>query len=329
MTSPSVSYLSKTLLSILFAGCLALTPRLVRAQDYTEEEYKSFQDIQAEKDDVKKADMAIKFLQASPKNGLRPNVVAEYEKAIVNLKNEKQWAEIISLGEKFLGVAPGNDFTEQAMTVAFAQTGNSRGFAQFGEKVYASKPSPGLAMEIAKAYQKIGNDSKYYQWREKVLASEPDNLEILTDMIKRNSQNLPVAVKYANQTLKALPTAKKPEGVSEATWKDQVNQTYAIAYGVIGANAYQNNSYGLAIKNLDSAVRYYKRYDMAYYYLGMSYWRTGRLEAAMLNFAKAYIIRGATAASAKQYLDQLYKSSHRNSLVGEDRIIERANQDLK
>ena len=68
---------------------------------------------------------------------------------------------------------------------------------------------------------------------------------------------------------------------------------------------------------------------MACDYLGMSYWRQNKLDAAMLNFAKAYIIKGLTASSAKQYLDQIWKSGHRNSLAGVDRVIARAQQDLK
>jgi hypothetical protein len=53
------------------------------------------------------------------------------------------------------------------------------------------------------------------------------------------------------------------------------------------------------------------------------------MDAAMLNFAKAYILKGATSNNAKQYLEQLWKSSHRNSLAGMDRVIERAEADLK
>jgi tetratricopeptide (TPR) repeat protein len=331
MTSSSVSYISRTLLSILFAVCLVFTPKLVCAQEYTEEEFKAWEDIQAEKEAVKKTDMIVKFLQASPKNPLRPNIVSEFQKVLVSLKNEEKWTQIIALGDKFLSVAPGDDFTEQYLFAAYAKTGNSKGVANLGEKVYASKPSPELAMEIAKAYQRIGNDAKYVQWREKVLASDPNNIEILADMIKRYSanQNLPQAVKYANTCLKALPTAKKPAGMSDQDWQETQNQAYAIAYGVIGADAYQRNNYGLAIRSFESAVKYYKRNEMAYYHLGLCYWQQNKPEPAMLNFAKAYIIKGSVSASAKKYLDQLWKSSHPTTPAGVNRVIERAQQDLK
>jgi tetratricopeptide (TPR) repeat protein len=315
----------------LFVASLVFTPNLVRAQEPTEEEYKALQDIQAEKDASKKSDMIFKFLKEKPKSSYKPNVAAEFQKIIVDLRNEKKWNQIIAWGERFLEVDPNDSFTIANMAGAYEATGNSKGFATFGEKVYASKPSAELALEIARAYQKLGNEAKYLQWREKVLASDPDNVEILSDMTQKYmaSQNTAQALKYARQCLKALPNAKKPADVDEQAWKNTVNQAYAISYGVIGANAYQNKSYLEAIKNLDSAVKYYKRNETAYYYLGMSYWQQNNLESAMLNFAKAYILRGSTSASAKKYLDQLWASGHRNSLAGEERVIDRAQQDLK
>ncbi len=331
MNSPSVSYFSKTLLSILFMAALVLTPNLVRAQEPTEEEYKALQDIQAEKDNNKKVDMIVKLLKEKPKTSYKPNVAAEFQKVIVELRNEKKWTQIIALGDKYLDVVPNDDFTVKALAVAYAETNNSKGFATFGEKAYASKPSAELALEIARAYQKLGNDAKYIQWKEKVLATDPDNVEILVDMTQKYmvTQNTAQALKYARKCLQVLPSAKKPADTDEQTWKNTVSGGYAVAYAVIGADAYQNKRYAEAIKNLDSAVKYYKRNETAYYYLGMSYWQQNKLEAAMLNFAKAYIIKGSTSSTAKKYLDQLWASSHRNSLAGVNRVIERAEQDLK
>lgn len=331
MASPKVSYISKTLLGLLFVVGMMLAPVKTWAQEPTEEEYKALTDIQAQTDIAKKSDMIFAFLKDKPKSAYKPNVMAEYQKIIIQLRDEKKWNQIITFGDKFLDVAPGDDFTEKALVVAYAETNNMKGFATYGEKAYAQKPSAALAMEIAKAYQKLGNDAKYMQWREKVLASDPDNIEILMDMIKRYqaSNNTAQALKYSKQCLAALPKAKQPEGVDAKAWKNTTDAAYAVAYGVIGANAYQNQDYAQAIANLNNAVRYYKNNDSAYYYLGISYWQQNKLDPAMLNFAKAYILRGATSANAKKYLDQLWKSSHRNSLAGQERVIERARQDLK
>ena len=331
MASTSVSYISKTLLSILFVVSLVLGPSMMWAQEPTEEEFNALTAIQNEKDVVKKIDMVFNFLKEKPKSAYRPNIMAEYQKGIIELKNAKQWNQIIALGDKLLDVAPGDDFTEQALVVAYAETNNTKGFATYGEKAFAQKPSVGLALAIAQAYQKLGNEAKYFQWREKVLALDPENIEILIDMTKKYmaSQNTAQAVKYANMTLKALPTAKKPAEVSDQAWKSQLDAGYATAYAVIGANAYQNKNYTQAITNFDNSVKYYKRNDSAYYHLGLCYWQQNKLQPAMLNFAKAYILSGATAASAKKYLEQIWASSHRNSLAGINAVIDRARQDLK
>lgn len=332
MNSPSVSYFSRKLLTILYIATFVLTPALIWAQDYTEDDFKVWEGIQAEKDEARKVNDIVKFLQEKPKNGLRPNMVAEYQKAILQLRNEKNWAQIIALGEKFLSVAPGDDFTEGHLANACSETGNMKCFATYGERVYAMKPSPDLAKAIAAAYQKTGNDAKALQWKEKVLASNPDDIQVMADAMKKYAaaQNTAQAVKYARQCLKVLPTAGKPAGMDAESWKTTVDQTYAIAYGILGQDDYQNRRYSLAIKNLDSAVRYFKRNDGAYFILGMSYWQTGKLDAAMLNFAKAYVIKGAQANAAKQNLDKLWQQTSRGaSAAGVQRIIDRAQQDLK
>jgi tetratricopeptide (TPR) repeat protein len=303
----------------------------VLAQDYTEEEYKAYQDIQAEKDYAKKTDMIVKFLKENPKTTLRKYVTAEFQQVLSTLHNEKKWSQIIVLGDRFLDVSPNDDLTIMNLAAAYEATENSKGFATFAEKVYASKPSTALALEIAKAYQKSGNEAKYLQWREKVLATDPENVDILIDMTKRYqaSQNTAQALKYARMCLKAFPAAKKPEGVDATAWKNQLDAGYAVAYGVLGANAYQNKNYTEAIANFDNSVKYYKRNDFMYYHLGLCYWQQNKLQPAMLNFAKAYILAGATAPSAKKYLEQIWASSHRNSLTGINAVIDRARQDLK
>jgi hypothetical protein len=331
MASHSVSYLSKTLLSILFVFGLVLGPRVMWAQEATEEDFNAYTAIQNEKDVSKKAEMAFSFLKEKPKSAYKEHVMAEYQKIIIELNNQKNWNQIIALGDKFLDVAPNDTFTSNALAKAYGETNNTKGFATFGERAFTQKPSAALALEISRAYQKLGNDAKYMQWREKVLSLDPENVEILIDMTQKYSasQNIAQALKYARVLLKVLPTAKKPAEISDQAWKAQTDAGYAVAYGVIGYNAYQNKNYTEAINNFNNSVKYYKRNDVAYYHLGLSYWQQNKLSPAMLNLAKAYIIKGSLAASAKKYLDQIWMSGHRNSLAGEQAVIDAASQDLK
>ena len=332
MSSPTVSYISRKLLMILFVAALVITPNMVRAvQEPTEEEYKALTDIQAEKDAAKKTEMIIKFLREKPKTSYRPNVIAEFEKIMVDLQKKKDWSEIINLGNRYVEVAPDDALSVRLLTAAYSETKNMKGFATVGEKAYAASPSPQLANAIAMAYLSLGNDAKFLTWGEKAVAGDPNNVEILAELTKKSlsMQNSAQALKYAHMTLKAAPSAKKPEGVDAQAWQNTVNTSYATAYAAIGADAYQKQNYVEAIKNLDSAVKYVKRNETAYYFLGMSYWQQNKLQPAMLNFAKAYYLKGSTSVAAKRYLDQLWKSGHRGSLAGEERVIETAEQDLK
>ena len=332
MTFPSIYSISKTLLSLLFATCLVFVrPSIVLAQEYTEDEYKAFQEIQAEKDDAKKTALIVKFLKEKPKTALRKNVTAEFDRVLADLEAAKRWTQMISLGEKFVDVAPEDSYTVMTLARAYAETKNSKGFAEFGEKAYAQKPSGQLAYAIAKAYLDLGNDAKFLQWGEKAAAAMPESHEILFELTRKYgaTQNAATAAKYARMCLKALKAAKKPEGTSEQNWKNYTDGAYAVCYAAIGSVAYEGKNYAEAIANLDNSVKYIKRNDLAYYYLGMSYWQQNKVDAAMLNLAKAYVLKGSTSPAAKRYLDQLYRSGHRQSLDGQDRIIARAEQDLK
>jgi tetratricopeptide (TPR) repeat protein len=126
-----------------------------------------------------------------------------------------------------------------------------------------------------------------------------------------------------------MTAATKPEGTADDLWNRYRTSTLATCYAIAGNVAYERNDYPNAISNLENSIKHFKRNDLAYYYLGLSYWQQNRIDIAMLNLAKAYLLKGSAAASAKQHLDNLYKSTHGQSLVGQDRVLARAAQDLK
>jgi tetratricopeptide (TPR) repeat protein len=332
MNSPTISYISKALFTFLFIAGLILTPNIMPAQEQQqtdeEKEYKAYQEIQAEKDPVKKIDMITSLLKEKPKSKY---AMAEYQNLIVELRKEKNWTLMISAGEKVLKVAPDDAISISALTVAYSETKNTKGFVAFAEKAYASHPTGEFAYAIANGYRELGNDPKFMQWGEKAVAANPNYVDILSDLVRKASvqQNNALATKYAKMCLKALPTAKKPESTDAQNWKTFTDTSYAISYAAIGNAAYESQSYAEAVKNLESAVKYYKNMDRAYYFLGMSYWQLNKVGPAELNFAKAYVIKGSVSAQAKKQLDSLWSQTHRGSLAGLDVVIERAKQDLK
>lgn len=330
MTSPLLSKISKTFLCILLF-CLAYTVTVARAEDYSEEENKAYDDIKAATDPIKKIELSTKFFLAKPKTSVKDNVLYEYHNALQELSKAKNWNSIINLGDKFLDALPSDETTFTFLTAAYESTGNTKGFATYGEKMYASKPSAQLAQAIAYAYLKLDNEAKFTQWGEKVAASDPDNVVIIGELTGKflKNQNFPQATKYARICLKALPTAKKPDNIDAKDWKNYTDNYYFSSYYALGAAAYSANQFAQAIPNIENAVKYNKRFDVAYFCLGMSYWQTNKMQPAMLNFAKAVVLKGNVAASSRQNLEKIWKGSHRGTLTGIDTVYERAKQDLK
>jgi Tetratricopeptide repeat len=298
---------------------------------YTAEEYKAFQAITAEADPAKKADLLVKFIQERPQSALRQNVVADYYGMLQKLQGEEKWTELVSAGERFLTVVPDDELTVSALAAGYQKTKDQKKFVVFAEKVFAKKPEGTTAYYLTQAYKDLKNDAKYIEWGEKTVSLMPDNHEILLELTKKfgEAKKNAQAAKYARQTIKALQSTSKPEGATDKQWKDYTTHAYATCYNVIGNVAYEQQDYGTAITNLENTLKYYNKNDLAYYNLAHSYWQKGQVDLAMKNFAKTYILKTPRSAAAKQHLDNLYRSTHQNTLTGVERVIAKAQEELK
>jgi tetratricopeptide (TPR) repeat protein len=216
------------------------------------------------------------------------------------------------------------------LATGYQRTNNMKQFVVFGERAYERKADGNLAYYLAMAYKDLQDDAKYLQWGEKALVHLPDNYKLLLDMATAyaKASRTAQAAKYARQFIKVIGTTTKPEGTDEKVWREYVNNGLASCHGIVGNVAYEAKDYKTAIANLESSVKYYKRNGLAYYYLGLSYWQQNNVSMAMLDLAKAYLLGGPSAQAAKQHLDNLYKSTHNQTLTGQERVIARAKEDL-
>ena len=321
---------------LIILSCTVLAPPAFRAQEtqapqYTEEEYKAYQAITAEADAAKKTGLIVKFTQDYPKSALKTHVMAAYQGMMTDLQKSQRWAQLISSGEQLLKVDPSDDFTFSMLATGYQRTNNLKQFVVFGARAYAKKADGNLAYYMAKAYKDLQDDAHYLEWAEKALALLPDNHELLLDvstsLARANRQAQ--AAKYARQCIKVLSTIQKPEGTDEKVWSEYVHRGLASSYGIVGNVAYEQKDYATAIASLENSTKHFKRNGPAYYYLGLSYWQQNKVDMAMLNLAKAYLLGGPTAAPAKQHLDNLYKTTHQQTLVGQERIINKAKEELK
>jgi tetratricopeptide (TPR) repeat protein len=321
---------------VFILGCVALTrPNLnalaQEAPQYTIEEYNAYKAIADESDPARKMDLIMQFFKTYPKTTLKINVVADFETMLKKLADAKRWTQVISMGKQFLTVVPDDALTIALLADGYAETKDYKQFVVFGEETYRANPSGNLAYAMAKAYKELGNNAKFVEWGEKTVLKLPDNYEIMLEMavIYSDSQRNAEADKYAKQCLRTLQAAKKPEQTSEKDWATYTTHAYTACYLIIGGTAYQKQDYVNAIPNLESSLRYNSRNDTAYYWLGQSYWNTQKIDLAMLNFAKASVLGGRTAGAAEQQLENLYRQTHRGSLVGLEKIKEIAKAQLK
>jgi tetratricopeptide (TPR) repeat protein len=321
---------------LLLAAAAWVQPYLMSQQkaaaQYTEEEYKMMEEVKAQADPAQKTALVLKFFKAYPKSALTEYVVGDFVAAMGKLQEAQKWSELTSLCRQVVSFVPGNQYLNAFLAEGYRQTKNMKGFVEFGEQAYARNPNERLAYSLAKAYLELGNVQKFIQWGETTVAKMPEAYDIEVDLVKQFSamrQNAK-ADKYAKQCIKVLQgMAKAPEGMSEADWKKYTDYAYATCYYVIGEYAQQAGRYDVAVTNLQNSVKYYKRNDAAYYFLGQSYWQLRQLGLAMMNFAKAYLLNGSSSAAARQHLENLYKQTHNNSLTGLDKVIAKAEEDLK
>lgn len=325
--------------AICAAVCISLCALLLPAaygqepqeQKYTMEEYKAFEAIGAEADSAKKTTLIMQFLKDRPQSALRPNVLGAYQTMMTGLHNGKRWNEMISAGEQYLALTPNDLDTLALLATAYQETKNYGKFVSYGEKVFEKGPSGNLAYYLAKAYLELRNQAKFLQWGEKTVSLIPDNHEILLEMTKQygEARRFPQAIKAARTCLKVIQSAARPEATPDKTWKEYVTNVNATCYYIIGYASAEQKDYTTAISNLESSLKYYKRNEMAYYRLAESYWQTNNLGSAMLNFAKAFLLGGTVSKPAKQHLDNLWKTTHQQTLKGQEVVINKAREELR
>ena len=319
------------ILAVVFSGTLAFAASAQEQAQYTAEEYKAYQAVTAETDPAKKAALVVAFLKERPQSTLRPHVLGDYQKMMQELDKSGNSAAVIAAGEQFITAVPDDILTISLLATAYQKTKNNAKFVVYGEKVFDASPNGNIAYYLAKAYLEMKNDAKFAIWGEKTVGFMPDNYEILLELTKYfgEARRFPQAIKYGKMCLKAFQSATKPEPMTEKDWKAFSTNLYASCYYIVGSSAFEMKDYATTVANLENSLKYYFRNEFAYYKLAQAYWQQNRIDLAMKNFAKAYLLNGQTSRPARQYLDQLYKSTHQQSLVGVERVIDKAKEELK
>jgi tetratricopeptide (TPR) repeat protein len=303
-------------------------------QEYTEEEYDAYEKAVNEKDLDKRGDMLLAFMEKYPQSKLQQYIVTSFLTLMYDFQKEKRYDKLEIAAERWLKYFPSDLQTIAYVADAARQLGHDQKFLDYGQKIYAVKPDSTLAFLFAETYKKMNNTAKQREWVEKTMAypEYAGRFDLWMEFVDKYSKEkqFDKAAEFAELTLKAIASAKKPDTTAEAAWRDAVSKTKRGCYYLIGVNSYDKDKYADAIRELEKSLAVDPKFDMAYYYIGLSQWKLGKVEndEAPLSFAKAYLLKGEFSEQAKEHLEKIYKAIHNNTTIGIDKLYKRAETEL-
>ena len=157
-------------------------------------------------------------------------------------------------------------------------------FVEYGEKIFAQKPTAQLALPIYQATSSW-DKAKKTEWALKLLEYPEfnDNFDLRMEFVAKYAEkDLPKAAEYAEQALKSLEIAKKPDATSDADWNKA-----SLQASMQRRHRHETNraeKWAEAIPAFEKALQV-ECYDAGYYYIGLCHWNMGGIE----NFEAAYV----------------------------------------
>ena len=128
--------------------------------------------------------------------------------------------------------------------------------AQFAQ-MFPDSPYADQAMGVAAAsYRQTQNTPKMLEVANGLLAKDPNNigmLLLLADYYSEKGEQLDKAEADAKKATAALADAKKPEGVTDEQWQQQVSLQKGLALSALGQVNIQKKNNAAAVENLKAA----------------------------------------------------------------------------
>ena len=248
-------------------------------------------------------------------------VLDEYSKAGMADKAKALTAKMVQLFPDIPEIA------YKKLTAAY-QAKNCPQAIELGEKLYATKAETPTMLILADCYLTTNNTAKLTEFAPKAaeaLGPQKGIAFIVWQAEYYASQkNLEKALELYNTMLQTFPDSP-PAGWTAEQW----NPKKVAAYAVRAAVAYAKKDYAATIQNWSESIKIFPQNDTAHFMIGMSQWRLQELDKAMDSFAKVVVLGKPTAAKAREYLEQIFKPRHNNTLNGLDELLAKAKAELK
>jgi tetratricopeptide (TPR) repeat protein len=230
--------------------------------------------------------------------------------------SERSWGSIKA--ENIASSAQDIKYVEYALFDAAYKTANPAAKAALMERYATTFPDStdtANARETAAfAYQQAQQYPKMLETAQKVLAGDPDNatmMVLLADYWSEKGQaaQLDKAGEYAQKALDLLGQAKKPEGVSDDQWKQQITLRKGLAYSSLGqvfANSGKNTEAVNAFKQANPLLKSNATsYGRNLYRLGFTLAKMKQIPEARTVLTEAVSIDSPYKALAQQTLDKI------------------------
>jgi hypothetical protein len=320
---------------------------------YNKKDYPQYLEIKKEADAQKRADLLLAFIKERPISRILLYAATDYLECVKPYLAKNDFAKAISMSEALLALIPSQKTVQDAgipagvedfingqlvpaqkmilssLVGAYYQSQNWPKAAESVEKLYEIAPDKAMLPVMADIYLKMQNMDKYLACGQKILAAfTMDQPQAYTTAIQMaqvyiQKQDVNSATDLLSKVMDVYGD-KLPPNMQEVPW----NATRAFAYGVIASGVYAKKDYPKAQELYEKVAKFDSKRDDAYYYIGMSKWQNKDPEGAIDAFAKCVALNKATAKKAQQYLEDLYKARHNDSLDGLDQVLAKAKSEL-
>ena len=346
---------SSTIMILLLCGTIGFAQEKVSPLSdymYTKRDLPRYEEIKKEKDPQKLAGLLIEFMKERPINRLLPYILPDYQNAIAAHINKQEWDKALSLVDSMQAVLPTDkavtdegipvgveEFMKQlqqarqtlrqlSLTVYYSSKNWAKA-AELQEQLYKAAPSLQGLQLLADIYQQMKNTDKYLEVAQKIMAEVPitqpvgfsTTYQVLQARLQKN--DVPGATELYKKLMDAYGD-KLPEGVAAADW----NPVRASAYALLAQDPYTKKDYPKALELFEKVVKADPTNGDAYYYIGLCKWQTEGQDSAIEPLAKSVVLNKASAARARQNLEQIYKAKNSDSLDGLDAILAKAKSSL-
>lgn len=264
-----------------------------------------------------------------PKTKILPYMEGFFTQTADEYKQAGKTAESDAVLAKVAQLFPNSPTLKQQAFLAAVQKQDWPKVLELGEPIYAQTPTPELTVTLAQAAIQSQNAPKALEYSQKAAeALGPEKGLYFVGWLGdyyASQKDTAKALEYYEKVLAAAPGDAPPAG-----WQPQ--QWNARKGGILlfkGDLAYAAKDCPGSIQQYTEAIKYFPQADAAYFKMGMCHWRAQELDKAEANFAKVVVMNKPASAKAREYLEQIWKPRHNNSLEGLDALLAKAKEEVK